>query len=214
MSLLQAWCLYHHLLIRFVSSDILQNAYSPSLSVRLFRLKILWGEDRNYQSAVQKVLSSSQNVLRSCFYILLFCCGHKSPDSSHQHLLLSPHLIALLLLQALGYRGSGLFISPEWELLIPPVPFVPLLSFEFWAITITHPGPLLMIVLYQPPGPPSMDVSLAAFLVDCPNMVQSSFSYVTSTFPSLRGLVLSLHFYLTLIFSCRAVLLMWAVDLT
>lgn len=73
--------------------------------------------------------------------------------------------------------------SPEWELLIPPVSLLPFLSFGFCAITITHPGPLHMIVLYQSPGPPDMNVSLAAFLVNCLKMVQSSFSYITSTFP-------------------------------
>lgn len=95
-------------------------------------------------------------MLRSCFYILLQSHGHKSPGrkQQQQHLLCSLHLSLAASPQAPGHSRSGLFISSQWELLIPLVSLILCLSFGFCTITITHPGPLHLIVLYWPPGPP------------------------------------------------------------
>ena len=64
--------------------------------------------------------------------------------------------------------------------------------------TITHPGPLHMIVLYQRCRSAGCECEFGSFLANCLKMVQSTFSYVTSTFPQ-RGLFVSFHFYLPLI---------------
>lgn len=170
-------------LLHFVSWDILENAFSPGLSVPLSHLKTLQRGDRNYQSAVHKVLSSSQNVLRSCFYILLLSHRHKSLGRTRQHLLHSPpprnHSASP---QARGHSSSDLFISPEWELLIPPVSLLPFLSFGFGSINITHLGPLHMIALSAPRST-WHGCEFGSLLVNCLKMVHPSFSYVTSTFP-------------------------------
>jgi len=86
--------------LTFMFFEIFLKIHRHALSVLVSHLKtVLWG-DRSYQSAVQKVLSSSQKVLRYCFYILLLSRGHKSPDRTWQHLLHSAHLtISLPLLR-------------------------------------------------------------------------------------------------------------------
>lgn len=87
-----------------------------------------------------------------------------------QHLLHSPHLSQphCLSSDTRPYSCSGLLISPEWELLIPPVSLLQFLSFGFCAITITHPGPLHMIVLYQPACPLDMNVRFGSLFSELP----------------------------------------------
>lgn len=168
--------------ILFLEISLKMHSLQPYLS-----LCLIWKHCRGETGTIRQQSTKSWVHLRMrSDLVSTFCCSCTDINHSAEHsstcctkLTASP--------QARGHRGSRLFISPEWELLIPPVSLWPFISFGFCAITITHPGPLHMIVLYQPPGPPDMTVRLAASLVNCLKMVQSSFSYVTSNFPQ-RGL--------------------------
>ncbi len=138
---------YSCTLLHFVSWDILENAFSPALSVPLSHLKTLEQGDRNYQSAVYKVLSSSQNVLRSCFYILLLSHGHKSFGRMQRHLLHSLHLTAsppLLRLEAVAAEVCSSLLSGNCSFLwCHSVSFIQILHHHYnstW--TSSHDCPL------------------------------------------------------------------------
>lgn len=69
-----------------------------------------------------------------------FCCSHADINHSAVPAALSPpRSLAASPPQARGHSGSGLFISSEWELLIPPVSLIPFLSFGFCAIYYNSP---------------------------------------------------------------------------
>ncbi|KAJ8353230.1 hypothetical protein SKAU_G00207970 [Synaphobranchus kaupii] len=63
--------------------------------------------------------------------------------------------------------GTGLLISTSWKFSIPTVPCLNISSFEFHAVTVTHPSALNIVVLYRPPGP------LGAFLDELDTLLSS-----------------------------------------
>ena len=48
--------------------------------------------------------------------------------------------------------GTGLLIARKWSFSLYPLPLFTTTSFEFHAVTVTHPVQLTIIVLYRPPG--------------------------------------------------------------
>ncbi|XP_062422208.1 LOW QUALITY PROTEIN: uncharacterized protein LOC134132996 [Pungitius pungitius] len=72
--------------------------------------------------------------------------------------------------------GTGLLISPEWIFSPYPIPCPPPLSFEFHAVTITHPVQLNIVVLYRPPGSlghflEELDIVLSNFPENGPQLI-------------------------------------------
>ncbi|XP_058469009.1 uncharacterized protein LOC131443409 isoform X2 [Solea solea] len=49
--------------------------------------------------------------------------------------------------------GTGLLINPNWTFTLYPLPHFSSQSFEFHAVTVTHPVKLIIVVIYRPPGP-------------------------------------------------------------
>lgn len=94
--------------------------------------------------------------------------------------------------QTRGLSCSGLLISPEWGLLIPPVSLLAFLSFGFHAITITHPGPLHMIVLSQPACPLDMNVRFGSLFSELPEDGAILIFLYHFTLPAVRIIWISL----------------------
>lgn len=146
-------------LLHFVSWDILENAFSPASSAPPSHLITSSRGDKNYQSAVHKVHLRLGSDLVSTFCCARVDINHSAERSSTCRTLPTSQPRCLS-------SGSGL-ISPEQELVIRLMSLLSIFSFRFWGITVTHPGLLHRIVLYQPPDPYDTNVSLAAFVVNC-----------------------------------------------
>lgn len=146
-------------LLHFVSWDILENAFSQASSAPPSHLITSSRGDKNYQSAVHKVHLRLGSDLVSTFCCTRVDINHSAERSSTCRTLPTSQPRCLS-------SGSGL-ISPEQELVIRLMSLLSIFSFRFWGVTVTHPGLLHRIVLYQPPDPYDTNVSLAAFVVNC-----------------------------------------------
>jgi len=72
--------------------------------------------------------------------------------------------------------GTGLLISPKWCFSLYPLPLFTPLTFEFHAVTVTHPVQLNIVVLYRPPGSlgdflEELDVLLSKFSENSPPLI-------------------------------------------
>lgn len=148
--------------LRYPWKCILTSFISPPS-----HLITLWCRDENYQSAVCKVHLTLCSELVSTFCCTRVDINHRAERSSGSSTC-SPRFITSLSLCRLvaieAHVRSSCLSRNGLFLLYLSYHF---LSFRLCAITITHPGPLHMIVLYHPPEPPIMNVGLAAVLMNC-----------------------------------------------